>query len=49
MSLIEAYCPICGTFQDSFSVDVKPGTYKWTCPHCDTGWLIKIEFTKDDK
>ena len=42
--LIDTYCPCCGTWQNSASIDILPGMYEWTCPNCETKWNIEIQF-----
>jgi rubredoxin len=43
----EFYCPACGDrFVDPGvpPILISPGSFKWTCPVCDTAFRVRIEF-----
>ena len=39
------YCPACSeTTEKPGTVDLAPGEESFTCPHCKTEWVIRVEF-----
>lgn len=43
------FCPACQDyFRSGEDIDIKPTDLYWTCPGCDTRWVIEMIFQKHE-
>ncbi len=46
---VPIYCTACGEIvQRVWSVPMAPGEFSFTCPLCETGFIVKIGFTEKE-